>query len=232
MKHFRYDIHIHSALSPCADSLNSPNNILNMAYLTKLDIIAITDHNSLKQTFISSDLQMSYPFLYLYGVEIHSVEGYHILCYVKDIDKAQILDEMLDSQMKERRLENQRSIIFDEYDNELYQYPYNLHQTSQFSVKSLYETINQFEGIMILAHIERYHQSQIEWVEHNKNLFHAIEINASTNKDNIIQKYNWLETCIIVQNSDAHNLMEIGNHKLTICLNELSLDAFFQFFRG
>lgn len=33
------------ALSPCADILMSPNNILNMAYLKELNMIAITDHN-------------------------------------------------------------------------------------------------------------------------------------------------------------------------------------------
>ena len=40
------DLHIHSALSPCADDDMTPNNIVNMALLKGLDAIAITDHNS------------------------------------------------------------------------------------------------------------------------------------------------------------------------------------------
>lgn len=40
------DLHIHSALSPCADDDMTPNNIVNMAILKGLDIISITDHNS------------------------------------------------------------------------------------------------------------------------------------------------------------------------------------------
>ena len=40
------DLHIHSALSPCADDDMTPNNIVNMAMLKKLDAISITDHNS------------------------------------------------------------------------------------------------------------------------------------------------------------------------------------------
>ncbi|WRK54040.1 PHP domain-containing protein [Coprobacillaceae bacterium CR2/5/TPMF4] len=44
-----YDLHIHSALSPCGDDLMTINNIFNMAYIKGLDLIAITDHNSLKQ---------------------------------------------------------------------------------------------------------------------------------------------------------------------------------------
>ena len=40
------DLHIHSALSPCADNDMTPNNIVNMAVLKGLDAIAVTDHNS------------------------------------------------------------------------------------------------------------------------------------------------------------------------------------------
>ncbi|NLB79150.1 MAG: PHP domain-containing protein, partial [Clostridiaceae bacterium] len=42
------DLHIHSCLSPCAEEDMTPNNIVNMALLKGLDIIAITDHNSAK----------------------------------------------------------------------------------------------------------------------------------------------------------------------------------------
>jgi len=41
-----YDLHIHSALSPCASDDMTPNNIVNMCVLKGLDIIAVTDHNS------------------------------------------------------------------------------------------------------------------------------------------------------------------------------------------
>ena len=38
------DLHIHSALSPCADDDMSPANIVAMAALKGLDVIALTDH--------------------------------------------------------------------------------------------------------------------------------------------------------------------------------------------
>ncbi|HHY63586.1 MAG TPA: PHP domain-containing protein, partial [Clostridiaceae bacterium] len=40
------DLHIHSCLSPCAENDMTPNNIVNMALIKGLDIIAVTDHNS------------------------------------------------------------------------------------------------------------------------------------------------------------------------------------------
>ena len=40
------DLHIHSCISPCADMSMTPNNVVNMAYLKGLDVIAVADHNS------------------------------------------------------------------------------------------------------------------------------------------------------------------------------------------
>ena len=46
--HWAYDLHIHSALSPCGDKDMTPNNIINMSLLKGLEIISVTDHNSAK----------------------------------------------------------------------------------------------------------------------------------------------------------------------------------------
>ena len=43
MKYY-YDLHLHSCLSPCGDIDMTPNNIVNMAKLLGLDVIALTDH--------------------------------------------------------------------------------------------------------------------------------------------------------------------------------------------
>ena len=43
-----YDLHIHSCLSPCADDSMTPHNICNMAKIKGLDLIAVTDHNSMR----------------------------------------------------------------------------------------------------------------------------------------------------------------------------------------
>ena len=45
-----YDLHIHSCLSPCGDNNMTPANIVGMAAVKKLDVIALTDHNSCKNS--------------------------------------------------------------------------------------------------------------------------------------------------------------------------------------
>ena len=46
MPGFLCDLHIHSCLSPCGDGDMTPYNLVNMAKVMGLDILALTDHNS------------------------------------------------------------------------------------------------------------------------------------------------------------------------------------------
>ena len=48
MRLIKIDIHIHTCLSPCADISISPKRIVERAYLEGLNMIFITDHNSLE----------------------------------------------------------------------------------------------------------------------------------------------------------------------------------------
>ncbi|MBS1332000.1 MAG: PHP domain-containing protein [Christensenellaceae bacterium] len=44
------DLHIHSCLSPCADDDMTPWNLVGMARVKGLDVIALTDHNTARNT--------------------------------------------------------------------------------------------------------------------------------------------------------------------------------------
>ena len=43
---FFADLHIHSCLSPCGDNDMTPGNIMGMAVVKGLEIVAISDHNA------------------------------------------------------------------------------------------------------------------------------------------------------------------------------------------
>ena len=42
----RFDLHLHSALSACAENTMSPRQIVARAVESNLDMIAVTDHNA------------------------------------------------------------------------------------------------------------------------------------------------------------------------------------------
>ena len=41
-----YDLHLHSCLSPCGENEMTPNNIIGMAGILELPVLAVSDHNS------------------------------------------------------------------------------------------------------------------------------------------------------------------------------------------
>ena len=58
-----YDLHIHSCLSPCGDDDMTPGNIVGMAAIKGLDVIAVTDHNSCRNCPAVLKLAEQYPHL-------------------------------------------------------------------------------------------------------------------------------------------------------------------------
>ena len=98
-----YDLHIHSALSPCSDDLMTINNIFNMAYIKGLQLIAITDHNSLKQQYylekiIKHDI-LKGKIDYVHGVELQSSEEIHLLAYFKKGSNLNVIQEWIDKHL-------------------------------------------------------------------------------------------------------------------------------------
>lgn len=76
-----YDLHIHSALSPCASDDMTPNNIVNMSLIKGLELIAVCDHNAIDQQAALSCVAEKNGLKYLYGIEVQSSEEVHLLAY-------------------------------------------------------------------------------------------------------------------------------------------------------
>ena len=89
------DLHIHSCLSPCADDDMTPNNIVNMALLKKLDAISVTDHNSAGNVAAVMEVAKDKDILVLPGMEVNSREEVHLLCYFESLDGITSFDRFL-----------------------------------------------------------------------------------------------------------------------------------------
>lgn len=80
------DLHIHSCLSPCGDELMTPNNIVNMALLKELDVIAVADHNTAGNLPAVFELARQKGLGVLPGIEANTAEEVHVLCYFFDLE--------------------------------------------------------------------------------------------------------------------------------------------------
>lgn len=222
---YAYDLHIHSVLSPCADVLMTPNNIFNMASLKKLDIISITDHNSMKQLAICNELSMSYDMLFIPGVEITVKENFDVLCYFKTIEDALKFDKILETYIDKKLFDSidlRDQEIVDIHDEVKDIYPYLLINPLSLGIKDLIELLKEFNHILVYAHIDRVFRSGIKYLPLYK--LDGVEYKKTISSE--------MEQAFTFYNSDAHQITDIleKNEKNTIELDELTIDGFFRYF--
>ncbi len=234
MKYY-YDLHIHSALSPCADVLMSPNNILNMAMLKELNIIAITDHNSCLQLDVIDELKDSYEMLIIPGVEVEVKEHYHVLCLFRNFSDAKLfqknLDLYLDVKMHNESIYGEQN-LFNSFDDIVSNYQVSLMGSSNIGLLELKKMVDKLDGIMILAHIEKYKDQIIDKIKTiYQNIFDAIEVNANYDISKIEDELKTLPHKII-RNSDAHQIIDISEPINYVELENLTIDDFFSSLRG
>ena len=87
MPRLAVDLHIHSALSPCADDEMTPCNIANMSILKGLDAIAVTDHNACDNVAAVMEAAGD-RLLVIPGMEVQTEEEVHILAYFRTLSDA------------------------------------------------------------------------------------------------------------------------------------------------
>lgn len=108
-----YDLHIHSCLSPCGDEDMTPGNIVGMAMLKGLDVIAITDHNSCKNCQVAMKAGDEYGVLVIPGMELTTMEEVHVVCLFETWEEAMefdgfVYDSLMNIQNEEDILESNK----------------------------------------------------------------------------------------------------------------------------
>lgn len=226
---FYYDFHIHSALSPCADDDMTPSNIVNMAMIKELDIIAIADHNSIYNIPAALKTGEETGVIVVPGMEMETREEVHILCLFHSYSDIQAFYEEFSSYLN--GLKNRKDIfgsqyIFDEYDNIVGEEERMLSGATTISLKNAVKLVEKYNGIAIPAHIDKPSYSIIS------NLFGipeelgitAVEIK---NKEKIMElkkEHPIINSMNFIHNSDAHNLGLISEKENCIELSELSIE--------
>jgi len=227
-----YDLHVHSVLSPCADVLMTPNNILNMATLKGLDVLAVADHNSLKQIPILRKIADSYALVFIPGIEATIADGTHILCYFRRLDEAMAFDadlERLLDKTPEGPVRNGEPTLTDEEDLTVAVLPYRLHQNLPIDLAGLCRLLDRYEHLRFFAHLDRPSNSGLHLI--GTCPMDGIELTPRADREFV--KRHRLEGYPILRNSDAHGLSDISERtdQNVLDLTERSIDAFFARFR-
>lgn len=210
-----YDLHIHTALSPCASDDMTPNNIVNMALLKGLDVIAVTDHNSALNCAAVIDAAKNTDLLVIPGMELQTTEEVHLLCFFEQLTNLFTLQKEIESRMV--KIKNKPELfghqwIIDKEDLVVGEISDTLLISSGLSLKETVHMVNEMGGIVIPSHIERNHNSIIVNLGFiPKDLdFIVLEISKFGNLEDLLEKFTFLNHYKYIINSDAHDLGSIS----------------------
>lgn len=216
-----YDLHIHSALSPCGDDSMTINNIINMAMIKGLDLIAITDHNSLKQQFYLKELSQNKVQI-IFGVELQTREEIHVLGYFQEEKILSSMQEWIDQHLqvipnKPEFFGNQ--FIFNQKDEVIDHEERLLLASLDTSLEETIEAIHHHHGIVILAHVLDKRFSIFEnlgFIPADLKI-EGIEVKSDAQIKIVKERTPYLKDIPFFRNSDAHQLIDISEpiHSMT-----------------
>ena len=152
------DLHIHTCLSPCGDNDMTPANILGMAVVKGLDMVAISDHNAAGNLPTAQKIADAYGILLIPAMEITTREEVHMLGYFPSVDAAVEFGKMLREHLPARK--NKPSLfgdqwIMDEDDHVIGTEDALLIGATDLPLTEAAKRVREYGGVPVPAHINR-----------------------------------------------------------------------------
>jgi PHP family Zn ribbon phosphoesterase len=225
-----YDLHIHSCLSPCGSDESLPSNIVGMAALKGLDVIAVCDHNSCGNCATVKKLGDAYGVLTIPGMELTTAEEVHVLCLFPNVKTAEdfsayIHEHLMQIANNEKAFGKQQFV--DEDDNITHNEPLLLINATDVGFDNVYSLVKSYHGIMIPAHIDKSSTSilaNMGFIPPDSK-FVCAEIRHTGLIDKLVSENNYLEKCNLISDSDAHYLEDINEPVNFLDVKEKSVDC-------
>ena len=92
MNAYTYDLHLHSALSPCGENDITPNNMAGFLALGGYAIGALTDHNTAANCPAFFEACKRYGVVPVGGMELTTAEEIHLVCLFPTLEEAMAFD--------------------------------------------------------------------------------------------------------------------------------------------
>lgn len=230
MKNYKLDLHIHTVLSPCADLLMTPANILNKAEEQGIDIIAITDHNSAENVEVTLQLADNYPVHVIPGMEVETREEVHLLCYFENLQQILAWQEIVynnlpDLKNDEEYFGNQlKTDLEDQYVTKIERL---LATATELRISEVVKKVRDLGGYVIPSHVDRSYSiiKNLGFVPPDLEI-ELLEISKNGDISDLQKNFPYLKSYNFIRNSDSHYLKEM--HPMTeVELSNMGLKSIF-----
>lgn len=224
------DLHLHSALSPCGDNDMTPNNIVNMAMLCGLDIIAITDHNSIGNVKAAMEVAKQSRLLVVPGMELETAEEAHFVCLFPTLEAATAFSKWLAPYRLPIRNRPElfgEQLYLDAQDVPTGHEERLLVTACTCSVYDAAPAVRSFSGTIFPAHVDKSSYSIIASLGTiPEDLgFTTVELSKNISKETALEQFPYLENYRIITNSDSHYLDSFYETQNPIELEGLTTEA-------
>ena len=230
MPQFAYDLHIHSCLSPCGDEAMTPPNIVNMAQIKGLELIAVTDHNSARNVRAVMRAAQGLPLVVIPGIEVTTAEEIHVVCLFPDAQRAEQAGAYFESLLPPVKNKAEffgEQLVMDENEIVIERFPFLLSNALHLSIDALPALVSGFGGFCYPAHIDRPANSilAVFGCLPDEPRFGAVEVQdlvrffADEGSRHVQEKY------AVVSSSDAHTLGSIAERERFLAMDRLDFES-------
>ncbi len=221
MRKVRADLHVHTCLSPCADTQMQATAIVKQAKKVGLDMIGICDHNSAENVAAVVKAGLREGLAVIPGMEITSSEEVHILGLFNTGRDVMHLQDMVYENLAG---ENDDQVfgpqtVVDEWDRVVGTNSKLLIGATTLTVEQIVEAIHRWAGLAIASHVDRERFSligQLGFIPEGLKL-DAVEVSMASS---INEEYGYP----VVTSSDAHFLEDIGKNSTYFMIEDMSVD--------
>ncbi len=224
----RADLHLHSCLSPCGSLELSPAALVRLALAKNLDWVALTDHNSCRNSAVIARLCAAAGLSCLHGMEACTVEEIHCLCLFESLDTALALSDYIHARLPDIYCVREKmgdQVVANEQDDVVDWEDRYLGSGAAVTLTDLCAWVNEAGGLFIPAHIDRPAFSLLSQLGRVPNLpYAAVEIspgyNTAADPLHVVGRYP------LVGNSDAHYPDQVGRRFTVYSDESLSARSF------
>jgi predicted metal-dependent phosphoesterase TrpH len=214
MKRMAADLHIHTALSPCAEDEMTPPAIVARAVRKRLDMIAICDHNSAGNAAAVQEAARG-SVAVLAGMEVTTAEEAHVVGLFPDVERAQSAAERIRAALPDAargRSPLSRQRLLDAAGSVVGRERKLLAAAAALTLSDTVALIHAHGGLAIAAHVDRPSFSVFVqlgmWPESAG--FDAVEVSTAAVASGRDKEFLTLGLPIVTS-SDSHFLSSVGS---------------------
>ena len=219
----KFDLHIHSCLSPCADLEMSPAEIVARAVHAGMDGIALTDHQSARNTPAIAECARRAGLGCLFGLEVQTAEEVHTLALFDTTEQALALTEWVYAALPKRV--NDPETFGDQpvvtWDDDIVEMEWRiLAMGCRRTIPETATKVHELGGLYIAAHVDRANHSVLgtlgtipeplvesEVQPGGGMFFDAVELSRTA--DDAVWR-DRVGGYALTRSSDAHNLDDVA----------------------